>query len=212
MSPTPEFWRQLARETIIATIADGFGYPSVADVDPSELAPMENEADRILAALTQQHFALFARVFAEPLAQEFHETYEALAPDFGYRTREASAKPWAEVPDQNRGLMVAVCQRILEKRASEQEPQRQDGLREQLESVKYLAVKAGCYDAADAISGLLGRPVLRSAGDGPAVDLAVWLTSLDDPEDPKGLEERRTVTLTQIIDKARAALRKVRGE
>ena len=51
---------------------------------------------------------------AEQLAQRFHETYERLAPDFGYKTREASAKPWAEVPENNRNLMVAVCKEILE--------------------------------------------------------------------------------------------------
>ena len=50
---------------------------------------------------------------AEKLAQQFHETYERLAPAFGYKTREASAKPWSEVPDQNKKLMVAVCAEIL---------------------------------------------------------------------------------------------------
>lgn len=44
---------------------------------------------------------------AETLAQAFHETYERLAPQFEYETREASAKPWDEVPQQNRALMVA---------------------------------------------------------------------------------------------------------
>lgn len=50
---------------------------------------------------------------AEALAQRFHETYERLAPSFGYETREASAKPWADVPDQNKRLMVAVCAELL---------------------------------------------------------------------------------------------------
>jgi hypothetical protein len=50
---------------------------------------------------------------AEALAQRFHETYERLAPSFGYETREASAKPWAQVPEQNRALMIAVCAEIL---------------------------------------------------------------------------------------------------
>lgn len=50
---------------------------------------------------------------AEALAQRFHETYERLAPSFGYETREASAKPWADVPDQNKRLMIAVCGEIL---------------------------------------------------------------------------------------------------
>jgi len=50
---------------------------------------------------------------AEQLARRFHELYEELAPAFGYRTREASAKPWYEVPQQNRDLMITVCTAIL---------------------------------------------------------------------------------------------------
>lgn len=50
---------------------------------------------------------------AEDLAQAFHAAYERLAPDFGYKTREASAKPWADVPDGNRALMTAVAGEIL---------------------------------------------------------------------------------------------------
>ena len=49
---------------------------------------------------------------AAALAQKFHETYERLAPEFGYKTREASAKPWEEVPDDNKRLMIAVCSEI----------------------------------------------------------------------------------------------------
>ncbi len=51
---------------------------------------------------------------AEQIAQAFHEAYERLAPDFGYKTREASAKPWADVPEQNKQLMVAVVQALLD--------------------------------------------------------------------------------------------------
>jgi hypothetical protein len=36
--------------------------------------------------------------------------------------------------------------------------------------------------------------------------LAEWLVSMDDSDNREGLEARRTVTLTQIIDRARAAL------
>jgi hypothetical protein len=50
---------------------------------------------------------------AEGVAQCFHEAYERLAPDFGYRTREASAKPWPEVPERNRALMVATVDAVL---------------------------------------------------------------------------------------------------
>lgn len=50
---------------------------------------------------------------AEKLAQKFHESYERLAPNFGYKTREASAKPWSEVPEQNKKLMIMVCTELL---------------------------------------------------------------------------------------------------
>ncbi|MFC8491772.1 hypothetical protein ACFUJU_13415 [Streptomyces sp. NPDC057235] len=51
---------------------------------------------------------------AEEIAQQFHEAYEELAPDHGYETREASRKPWSEVPEQNKGLMIAVVGRLLD--------------------------------------------------------------------------------------------------
>lgn len=54
-------------------------------------------------------------VTAEELAQFFHETYEELAPDFGYTTRKSSAVPWSEVPEPNRSLMIAVAEKVLDK-------------------------------------------------------------------------------------------------
>jgi hypothetical protein len=51
----------------------------------------------------------------ERIARAFHEAYEQLAPMFGYETREASAKPWAEVPEQNRELMKAVVSALIVK-------------------------------------------------------------------------------------------------
>lgn len=50
---------------------------------------------------------------AEALAIQFHEAYERLAPEHGYSTREASRKPWREVPENNRSLMIAVAADIL---------------------------------------------------------------------------------------------------
>jgi len=49
----------------------------------------------------------------EDLAAFFHATYERLAPDYGYKTRDASAKPWNEVPPQNKALMIAVADEVL---------------------------------------------------------------------------------------------------
>ena len=51
---------------------------------------------------------------AEELAQRFHEAYERLAPSFGYETRKESAKPWTDVPEQNKRLMIAVCAEIMQ--------------------------------------------------------------------------------------------------
>lgn len=53
------------------------------------------------------------RCLAEGIAQRFHEAYEALAPEHGYRTREASSVPWAQVPAANKTLMVATVMRLL---------------------------------------------------------------------------------------------------
>jgi len=53
-------------------------------------------------------------MYPEDIARKFHEAYEELAPDFGYETREASRKPWGEVPENNRLLMTAVVRRLLE--------------------------------------------------------------------------------------------------
>ncbi len=56
---------------------------------------------------------------AESLARLFHETYERLAPSFGYRTREASAVPWEDVPADNKALMIAVAGEVLAKLAAD---------------------------------------------------------------------------------------------
>ncbi len=50
---------------------------------------------------------------AEQLAKLFHETYERLAPEFGYETRTESAVPWEDVPENNKNLMIATCEVIL---------------------------------------------------------------------------------------------------
>jgi predicted kinase len=50
----------------------------------------------------------------EELAQKFHETYERLAPSYGYETRKDSAVPWDKVPERNKNLMIAVCTEILQ--------------------------------------------------------------------------------------------------
>ena len=49
----------------------------------------------------------------EEMARRFHETYERLAPLFGYETRKESAVPWKHEPEKNKALMIAVCNDVL---------------------------------------------------------------------------------------------------
>lgn len=51
---------------------------------------------------------------AEKIAQAFHDSYEAIAPVLGYKTRTASAVPWDEVPEANKQLMVATARNLLD--------------------------------------------------------------------------------------------------
>lgn len=51
---------------------------------------------------------------AELIAGIFHATYETLAPDHGYKTREASAVDWKDVPENNRALMIATVRNMLD--------------------------------------------------------------------------------------------------
>ena len=46
---------------------------------------------------------------AEQLARLFHETYERLAPAFGYSTVK-----WEQLPEKNRSLMVATATTVLQ--------------------------------------------------------------------------------------------------
>lgn len=49
------------------------------------------------------------------IAHNFHKEYERLAPDYGYKTREESAVPWEEVPENNRLLMIATVRSLIDK-------------------------------------------------------------------------------------------------
>jgi hypothetical protein len=51
---------------------------------------------------------------AERVARAFHDTYERLAPAYGYETRLDSRTHWALVPAENKKLMVAVAQTLID--------------------------------------------------------------------------------------------------
>ena len=48
----------------------------------------------------------------EDIARLFHESYEELAPLYGYKTRDASAVLWESVPEGNKKLMIATVFRV----------------------------------------------------------------------------------------------------
>lgn len=52
---------------------------------------------------------------AEEIARAFHETYENFAPNYGYKTRDASAVPWENVPGPNKALMIAVVADLIDR-------------------------------------------------------------------------------------------------
>lgn len=50
---------------------------------------------------------------AEPIAKAFHEAYERLAPRHGWQTQVRSRVDWADVPQENRDLMIAVVSELI---------------------------------------------------------------------------------------------------
>lgn len=50
----------------------------------------------------------------EYVASRFHEAYERLASRFSYTTRPDTRKDWPNVPENNRALMVAVVEDLME--------------------------------------------------------------------------------------------------
>lgn len=50
---------------------------------------------------------------AEKIACEFHETYERLAPKFGWGTQERARVAWSDLPPENAHLMIATINNLL---------------------------------------------------------------------------------------------------
>lgn len=48
------------------------------------------------------------------IAEAFHESYERLAPEFGWKTQERSAVPWERLNWNQRALMCAVIGELLD--------------------------------------------------------------------------------------------------
>lgn len=92
-------------QDIIGTklVASSFSVEDVTDTDP---------VTKVVRGDTEHAADLETR--GEKLARRFHELYEELAPQHGYKTRKESAVPWDDVPAQNKALMTHVAMRIIE--------------------------------------------------------------------------------------------------
>ena len=62
---------------------------------------------------------------AEAVARLFHESYERLAPAFGYETRLDTRVLWENVPERNKRLMIASAAEVLAVLFPPQEQQKQ---------------------------------------------------------------------------------------
>ncbi len=89
--------------------SDAMGTPEMPDV---EFSRRMTTANRVILDAS---IAPAQPDTAEEAAKDFHETYERLAPQFGYETRKESAKPWAEIPENNRKLMIAVAGEVIQR-------------------------------------------------------------------------------------------------
>jgi len=53
------------------------------------------------------------KLTAEKLARKFHDEYERLAPEFGWKSQESCRKGFDELPESNRELMVEVARQVI---------------------------------------------------------------------------------------------------
>ena len=116
---TPGPWRNEHRNVMAGSLVIGVTSFCAHQLTAPSLVTSSDNAAFIAAARTWLpaliEVAALSKELSDPLvlARRFHEAYEWLAPSFGYRTRPESAKPWEEVPEQNRALMEAVCQELM---------------------------------------------------------------------------------------------------
>jgi len=121
----------------------------------------------------------------EALARLHHETYERLAPEYGYKTRDATAVPWDEVPENNKELMLAVARAAIEFMDKE------EGAISKTELLKWLAE----HDEGIVVSQHLLKDALE-AGDfdirGSVEGVTVWVARDSGELDDTWLEVHET--------------------
>jgi hypothetical protein len=99
----------------LVVLQDGRGYPGPDD--PLDPAPPEGpEPPTVVKVVKYEDYQKLLPKAADAgrIARAFHDTYERLAPAYDYETRLESRTHWALVPLENKKLMTAVVQTLLD--------------------------------------------------------------------------------------------------
>lgn len=71
--------------------------------------------DCIIQLMMGHHKAELEKVGAEKLAEYFHNNYEEIALNNGWKTQDDCQVPFKDLPKENKSTMIEVCERVLQK-------------------------------------------------------------------------------------------------
>jgi hypothetical protein len=121
--PTEAQLRQHALDRAVTDGMVGAIHSSLMMTSQSKVGELTEFADpATLAKAVTEVADVFVKYLRGPeqpkpwqVAAAFHEAYERLAPGYGYKTQDATAVPWDEVPQANKELMTAVAAEMIER-------------------------------------------------------------------------------------------------
>ena len=118
------------REPTDEMIRAGVAARWFVDNDEGKPANVRNSWEAMIAAAPPAASGRAKEVTNLEIATAFHEAYERLAPRYGYETRPESRKPFSDLPNELKLLMVAVVREVrtllapaVDERAASSEPE-----------------------------------------------------------------------------------------
>ena len=118
------------REPTDEMIRAGVAARWFVDNDEGKPANVRNSWEAMIAAAPPAASVRAKDVTNLEIATAFHEAYERLAPRYGYETRPESRKPFSDLPNELKLLMVAVVREVrtllapaVDERAASAEPE-----------------------------------------------------------------------------------------
>ena len=100
------------REPTDEMIRAGVAARWFVDNDEGKPANVRNSWEAMIAAAPPAASVRAKEVTNLEIATAFHEAYERLAPRYGYETRPESRKPFSDLPNELKLLMVAVVREV----------------------------------------------------------------------------------------------------